>query len=136
MRASTVGVARGRCRLESPPGLLALRPAAAFFGGHMARYECDRCGACCKQLIVEIDELDLVREPRLIPLAQAFRVPDGMELRADDGGSQRPCPVLGPDNRCTIYPTRPNCCVAFRAGSEQCQMARGMAGLPPLEESP
>lgn len=30
------------------------------------RFECDCCGLCCSKLIVEADELDLLREPRLI----------------------------------------------------------------------
>ena len=30
-------------------------------------YQCDRCGACCQgHLIVEADDLDVLREPRLI----------------------------------------------------------------------
>lgn len=33
----------------------------------MERYECDKCGACCKgTLIVEADDLDVLREPRII----------------------------------------------------------------------
>ena len=48
-------------------------------------------------------------------------------------GPSRPCGMLGSDNLCAVYPTRPNCCVAFRAGSVQCQMARDMARLPPLQ---
>ena len=47
-------------------------------------------------------------------------------------GTNRPCPFLGGDNRCTIYPTRPNVCVAMQAGDEQCQAARAEMGLPPL----
>ncbi len=110
----------------------------------MAKYECDCCGACCKgHLIVEADELDLLREPRLIESdpywamkshSQAFA-----ELQGDVGkaliiacGAERPCKFLGADDRCTIYPTRPNDCVAMQAGDEQCQMAREAAGLPPL----
>ena len=33
----------------------------------MKRFECDKCGACCQgSLIVEADDLDVMREPRLI----------------------------------------------------------------------
>ncbi|HQZ65537.1 MAG TPA: hypothetical protein PLY87_10700 [Planctomycetaceae bacterium] len=33
----------------------------------MERFECDKCGACCQgSLIVEADDLDVMREPRLI----------------------------------------------------------------------
>lgn len=114
------------------------------------RYQCDCCGACCVQLIIEIDELDLLREPKLIGRAEAFRLPLDMCLVDDEGeerdelvpgygagamlacGASRPCPMLGADNRCTIYPSRPNVCVGMQAGDDKCQMARGMAGLPAL----
>lgn len=116
----------------------------------MERYECDSCGACCRSLIVEIEETDIVREPKLAAVTKPFKVPPGMSLVDDDGepyeeivpgfgnggllacGLNHPCGLLGADNRCTVYPTRPNVCVSFRAGSEQCQEARRMAGLPEL----
>ena len=59
------------------------------------------------------------------------------ELEDDDkcvliaGG--HPCPFLDQDQHCSIYPARPNVCVAMEAGDEQCQLARDQAGLPPLE---
>lgn len=107
----------------------------------MPRYECDQCGACCAgTLIVEADILDVLREPRLIeadphwtgkPLLQvldALDEPGRCVLLA----ASRPCRFLGPDERCTIYPTRPNDCVALQAGDEQCQSARQERGLLPL----
>lgn len=114
------------------------------------QYECDSCGSCCRHLIVEIEELDMVRELRLIPVSEPFRIDEGMFLVDDDGepveevipgygagallaaGTSLPCPLLGADNLCGIYPTRPACCVAFRAGSDQCQTAREAAGLTRL----
>jgi Fe-S-cluster containining protein len=120
----------------------------------MSKYECDQCGACCTKLIVEIEELDVIREPRLIGKAEPFRQPPGTCLVDEDGepaeeivpgygggamlacGATHPCPMLGADNLCTIYPSRPNVCVSFQAGSDQCRQARGMAGLPPLEPKP
>lgn len=50
----------------------------------------------------------------------------------DQCGANMPCKMLGSDNRCTVYPTRPNVCVGFRAGDEQCQGARRMAVLSEL----
>lgn len=47
-------------------------------------------------------------------------------------GTDRPCKFLGADNRCSIYLTRPNDCVAAQAGDEQCQEARMVAELPSL----
>ena len=108
----------------------------------MLRYDCDKCGACCKgSLIVEADDLDVLREPRIVeadlhysgkPVEQIL-----VELQTDIGRAVilacgQPCAFLGQDNRCTIYPTRPNCCVGLQAGDEQCQQARADAGLSPL----
>jgi Fe-S-cluster containining protein len=116
----------------------------------MPAFECDSCGECCRRLIIEIDELDLIREPRLIQVSTPFRLSEGEHLVDEDNepceeqvpgygagamlacGTTMPCGMLGPDNRCQVYPTRPNVCVAFRAGSEQCQDARQQAGLSPL----
>lgn len=111
----------------------------------MPKFECDQCGACCRgHLIVQADELDVLREPRLVEADPHFagKPPDVVltELQSDFGkaltiacGTNRPCKFLGDDNKCSIYPTRPNDCVGMQAGDEQCQMAREAAGLPPLE---
>lgn len=48
-------------------------------------YECDQCGACCRFPIIEIAELDLVREPRLIEHVEPFRIPLDLVLEDDDG---------------------------------------------------
>lgn len=104
-----------------------------------ARYVCDECGACCKgHLIVEVEDLDIIREPRLI---EADRHHQGktVDQMLDDYGKgmaviiaiTKPCPFLAAD-KCSIYPTRPNCCVGLQAGDEQCQESRAAEGLPPL----
>lgn len=102
-------------------------------------YECDKCGACCRKLIVEIDHIDVVREPRLLPVVTLL---DGHgSIKFDSEWEKQyhlacadPCPMLGVDNLCSIYPTRPNVCIAMEAGSDQCQEAREAAGLEPLKE--
>lgn len=116
-------------------------------------YECDKCGACCKALIIEIEPVDLAREPRLRAVARPFRN-DGPYFDDDDDaaeyerigplvpgfeagaslacGASYPCPMLGGDGSCSIYATRPTCCVAFQAGSNKCQDARAYCGLQPL----
>jgi Fe-S-cluster containining protein len=90
---------------------------------------CRRCGACCRSLIIEIDHIDVVREPRL--LEHATLMDGGFQFENDwqkqyllAAGHSMPCPMLGADGLCTIYPTRPNCCVAFEAGGEHCQDVR------------
>ncbi len=107
----------------------------------MPNFACDHCGACCEgRLIVEADDLDVLRESRLI---EADRYHAGKtvesvlheirhEWKAVILAGPNPCPFLADDKSCTIYPTRPNCCVGMEAGDEQCQEARDAAGLPPL----
>jgi Fe-S-cluster containining protein len=106
------------------------------------RYECDQCGACCRgHLIVEADLLDFLREPRLAEADPSYARLSAAEVRTqleDDSrclviSCGKPCKLLGDDQRCKIYATRPNGCVAMEAGDEQCQHARSAAGLPPLE---
>jgi len=108
----------------------------------MPVYECDQCGACCQgHLIVEADEIDVLREPRLIEADPHYRgrsLSDVRQELTDDLkclviAAARPCIFLQVDCRCAIYPTRPNACVAMEAGDEQCQQARLAQGLPPLE---
>lgn len=47
-------------------------------------------------------------------------------------GSDNQCVFLGGNNRCSIYPTRPNPRVATEAVDEQRQSARETNHLPPL----
>lgn len=116
----------------------------------MKTYACDSCGLCCQKLIIEIEWLDFQREPRLRDVTKPFTVPAGMFIADDNDeriedpdpymagamlacGRRMPCPMLGEDKRCTIYPTRPNCCVSFEPGGEKCQELREDYGLPRLE---
>lgn len=103
-------------------------------------YDCDHCGACCEgPFIIEADELDVMREPRLLDADPHHRgktveqmledMQEGMAVILGCGG---PC-AFHADSRCSIYPTRPNCCVGLQPGDEQCQEARACKGLPPLE---
>lgn len=105
-------------------------------------YECDRCGACCENLILEVDHLDVLREPLI---AERGRLLDGhgsiplVDASWSLWGESHVCAFGRRDDdgkhSCTIYPTRPNMCVGFVAGGEQCQMARKSAGLPALEKT-
>ena len=108
----------------------------------MPKYECDCCGACCQgHLIVEAYDLDVLREPRLIEADAHYagRSVDEVLSVLEEAGrcliiaAAHRCLFLDSDDRCSIYPTRPNLCVAMEAGDEQCQLARTAACLPPLE---
>ena len=103
-----------------------------------SKYECDLCGACCQgALIVEAYYLDVLREPRILEADVCGRQTSLDELSDEDKcivlAANNPCRFLDSDHRCTIYPTRPNVCVAMEAGDEQCQEARIKMGLPPLK---
>ena len=103
-----------------------------------AIYECDCCGACCQgTLIVEAYYVDALREPRILDADVTGRRQTMDDLSDDDRciilAANAPCKFLGNDNRCTIYPTRPNVCVGMEAGDEQCQKARNQRELPPLQ---
>ena len=110
----------------------------------MSKYECDKCGACCKgHLIVEVYDLDVLREPHLAAADISERTRglayDSLMAELEQygrclviaGGGE--CKFIRGDNTCAIYPTRPNVCVAMKPGTEECQEARQAKRLPPLE---
>jgi Fe-S-cluster containining protein len=111
----------------------------------MNQFTCDQCGACCRgTLIVEADDLDYLREPKLAqadPYYTSLKPQEVLDkLTAEFGtaliiacGQDRPCPFLSADATCSIYPTRPNACVGMQAGDEQCQQARLELGLEKLQ---
>jgi len=87
--------------------------------------KCQRCGACCRTLLVECDYDDCVREPRLL---KPSTNPHGLSLADLEGGEKCiklwRCRFLGPDNLCTIYATRPQECRDFEPGNPKCLEAR------------
>lgn len=79
--------------------------------------ECDRCGLCCRWMRIDgVTEADRIREPRL-PLAFP----------------SVGCPLIGDDNLCSCYETRPDVCRRFVAGSTGCAIVRTANGLPALQ---
>lgn len=97
---------------------------------------CDNCGLCCMSLVIEIGEHDVIREPRLIPHVKLLD--GGGEYVFEDPLDREYillptiCPFLDQDCKCSIYPTRPNVCVGFMVGGEQCNQLRLNAGLPAI----
>ncbi|MEZ6120147.1 MAG: YkgJ family cysteine cluster protein [Pirellulaceae bacterium] len=98
------------------------------------RLECDGCGECCRQKLVDVFEEDILRNSRIAEHMSALKEPglDG-EIGYLNCSSNGKCHFLDQNNRCSIYLTRPMVCVGFRAGSEACQEVRLGAGLPLLE---
>lgn len=97
-------------------------------------YECDQCGACCRTKLVDVYDIDLLREPQLRQHLQPLKQPglDG-EVGYLNCLTDRACSFLDRENRCGIYPTRPSICVLFEAGSDECQESRRVLEIPPLE---
>jgi Fe-S-cluster containining protein len=83
---------------------------------------CRQCGHCCRTTIVEINYLDVLREPKLrkylpkIPQSEITDDTVGVIAKKDLHG----CPFLTLRGKCSIYRTRPNICVSFEPGSRQC----------------
>lgn len=107
----------------------------------MSENPCEGCGAqCCRGLIIEIQHLDVVREPRLLSVVELLDGNGEIEFESDWDkeyalacGHFSPCKMLTIDHKCSIYPTRPNTCVAFQPGSDQCNELREAAGLPLIQ---
>jgi Fe-S-cluster containining protein len=101
----------------------------------MKYFACDNCGLCCKQLIIEVDPLDVLREPLIAE--KAVHLDGHGKLHILDSAWSiacgRACAFLGEGNRCGIYASRPNVCVEFQAGQAKCQELRRSAGLPELQ---
>ncbi len=84
----------------------------------MGKTKCQRCGTCCRELVLEVTGLDVLREPRWQPFIEPYRDIDYRDWRSNPGEvlfivTSQVCPFLR-DDRCTIYPQRPDMCVAFR----------------------
>jgi Fe-S-cluster containining protein len=100
---------------------------------------CDCCGLCCRHLLVEASAVDVLREPRIDrerPLGKRAKSLSLLNACWILAGPGMPCPFLTPENRCGIYATRPNTCVAFIAGSPSCQKLRRERGVLPLVPHP
>lgn len=100
---------------------------------------CENCGLCCRKLIIEIQHIDVVREPSLLPIVTLLDGNGAISFESEwereymlACGETVPCQMLDADSRCKIYPTRPNTCVGFEAGGEQCNELREQAGMPPI----
>ncbi len=73
--------------------------------------DCKKCGRCCRELKLEIMEIDLMRDERL--RAVAVKLPTESKNPFEQSYIlPNPCPFQV-NNECIIYDTRPNICVAF-----------------------
>ena len=101
-----------------------------------ATYECDGCAACCGTYAIFAGREDAQREPRIAAETQelaAWLETPKWSYRLFPLQFHEACCFLDGERRCTIYPTRPQVCREFAAGSEDCQRVRSLRGLAPLE---
>jgi hypothetical protein len=74
--------------------------------------DCTRCANCCKTMDIRVSEEDVARIAGHLNMASAEFVE--RYAAVDEEGnrrfSQKPCPFLGEDDRCTIYAVRPTDC--------------------------
>jgi Fe-S-cluster containining protein len=88
--------------------------------------DCLECGACCKDNRVVLDDVDVARFEKA-GRGDLARPPYS---KRDDGSivlvlrKDKRCKHLADDNKCGIYPIRPDACSTFPVGSECCLSAR------------
>jgi len=95
--------------------------------------DCTQCGACCQCFPIFAGVEDAARELRI---AQETR-PVEAHLASHERAYQlfplpflEACAFLASNQLCRIYPTRPDVCRRFTAGSPQCLEARQRVGFP------
>ena len=96
---------------------------------------CNRCGACCRTFPIFASEAAAEGELRIRDEALALEpwlVTEGRAYRLHPLPFHETCCFLDAENRCDIYPTRPQVCRTFTPGEWQCRAARERLGLPPL----
>lgn len=88
--------------------------------GKGLRFDCTRCGNCCRNhgeyTFVYLTESDLREIPRFLGVSRARFVAE--HCTVDEGWTvlrmdQPACAFLGDDNRCRIYPVRPKQCATW-----------------------
>jgi Fe-S-cluster containining protein len=88
--------------------------------------DCLECGACCRDNRVELEDQDIERFDEA-GRGELYRPP---YAKRDDGKivlvlrRDKRCKHLADDNRCGVYPIRPDACRTFPAGSECCLSSR------------
>ena len=74
--------------------------------------DCLDCGNCCKSISPAMKDRDIERIAKYLKVKPSELVADHMEI--DDEGDyvfrSQPCPFIGEDNYCSVYPARPRAC--------------------------
>ncbi len=82
--------------------------------------DCTRCANCCKTMNVRFGASDVERIATQLEMTPAEFIAAYLERdqQGDEGeevyhAREKPCPLLGPDDRCTVYDVRPTVCREF-----------------------
>lgn len=89
--------------------------------------DCTRCANCCKTMTVKLEQSDVDRIARHLDMTSAKFVEKFLEPDEEEGGfimRQKPCPLLGDDNRCTVYDVRPTVCREYPHTDKDCFSTR------------
>ena len=82
--------------------------------------DCLQCAQCCKRYSPRFKTPDIKRISRVMGLRQSVFIEK--YLRVDEEGDYvtrtTPCPLLGADNRCSVYEDRPSDCRRFPYSDE------------------
>lgn len=74
--------------------------------------DCLDCGNCCKSISPAMKGRDIERIAKYLKVKASELVAEHMEI--DDDGDyvfrSQPCPFIGEDNYCSVYPARPRAC--------------------------
>jgi len=96
---------------------------------------CTTCGACCASFRVDFSVYEREDMGGNVPEGLAVDVTASMaRMRGTDHSPPRCAALtgkLGEKALCGIYEWRPSPCREFEEGSDACQRARRMRGLPP-----
>lgn len=90
--------------------------------------DCRRCGKCCRKLIIEIEERDVDRDPRIKAAAVLLDGNGSIKFKSRWEREYMlvcgsPCKLLE-NNECSVYDKRPDTCRGFEPGFGQCQWVR------------
>ena len=74
--------------------------------------DCLECGNCCKSISPAMKDRDIERVAKYLKVKPSELVEEHMEI--DEEGDyvfrSQPCPFIGEDNYCSVYPARPKAC--------------------------
>lgn len=92
--------------------------------------DCTRCTNCCRTATVILDQEDVDRIAARLGIAAQEFIEKYLERDEIEGGfamRQKPYPLLGDDNRCTVYEVRPTNCRGYPNTDKKCFARRVFA---------